>query len=84
MSDHPRIETRRKRLKEYLRHNGGRILVDSAILATWIIVAVTIFEWIDYHRWLLYFMVFLGVLIYSRVTPTWERPYTSPDEPQAE
>ncbi len=84
MAEQPTINSRKKRLLTYLRHNGGRIIVDSAILATWIIIAVTIFEYIDYHRWLLYFMVFLGVMIYSRVTPTWERPYTSPDDPQAD
>lgn len=84
MVDQPRIDSRFRRLLAYLRHNGSRIVVDVALLTTWIIVAITAFEYVDYHRWLLYFVIFVGVLLYSRVTPPWERPYRSPDQPRPE
>ena len=81
MADLPRIDSRFWRLVAYLRHNAGRMVVDFALLATWIVVAIGLFDYIDYHRWLLYFIIFVGVLLYSRSTPAWERPYRSPDEP---
>ena len=80
MADLPRIDSRSRRLLAYLQHNWSRIVVDVALLTAWIIVVITAFEYVDYHRWLLYFVIFVGVLLYSRVTPPWERPYRSPDQ----
>lgn len=80
----PRVDSRTGRLAAYLRHNGSRIFVDAALLSAWIVVAVTLFEFVEYHRWLLYFVVLLGVIIYTRITPPWERPYRSPDQPPSE
>lgn len=82
MAELPEIESRFQRFVAYLKHNSGRIVVDVALLATWIVVAVVLFEYIDYHDWLLYVIIFVGVALYTRFTPTWERPYRSTDEPE--
>lgn len=75
----PTIESRPRRLVAYLRHNSGRIIVDSAVLAAWVLVTTTVFGWLGFPTWLLYVVLFLGVIAYDRVTPSWERPYQSPD-----
>ena len=80
-TDPPRIESRTERLVAYLRHNRARMIVDVAVLAAWMLSTTTIFGWLGLPSWLLYVVLFTGVVVYSRVTPTWERPYRSPDEP---
>lgn len=75
----PEIETKRGRLAAYLRHNAERMVADLLILIAWIIAASTVFGVLDLPRWLLYILIFAGVVIYSRITPAWERPYRSPD-----
>lgn len=77
--DPPRIESRTERLVAYLRHNGSRILVDVAVLVTWLLALSTAFAWFELPTWLLYVVLFAGVVSYTRITPTWERPYRSPD-----
>ena len=79
--DPPRIESRSERLVAYLRHNRARMLVDVAVLTAWVLGTTTVFGWLGLPSWLLYIVLFTGVVVYSRVTPTWERPYRSPDEP---
>lgn len=77
--DRPRVVSRGRRLLAYLRHNSARMVVDVAVLAAWILVLTAAFGIVGLPRWLLYVTVFTGVVIYTRVTPTWERPYRSPD-----
>lgn len=77
--DQPRVDSRRRRLVAYLRHNSERIVVDVAVLTAWLFATTTVFEWLALPRWLLYIVLFVGVVVYSRITPTWERPYRSPD-----
>lgn len=77
--DPPLIESRRRRLVAYLRHNWSQMVVDAAILATWLFVTTAVFQWLALPRWLLYVVVFVGVAVYARITPTWQRPYRSPD-----
>jgi len=78
-SERPVIDSRARRLLAYLRHNLGRIVVDGSLLIVWIFVATATFEWLEQPLWLLYVVLFTGVVMYTRVTPTWERPYRSPD-----
>lgn len=77
--DRPREDSRARRLLAYLRANSARMVVDVAVLAAWILVLTAVFGVIGMPRWLLYLTVFTGVVVYTRVTPTWERPYRSPD-----
>lgn len=79
--DPPRIESRTERLVAYLRYNRARMIVDVAVLAAWVVATTTVFGWLGLPSWLLYLVLFTGVVVYSRATPTWERPYRSPDEP---
>ena len=78
-SDRPLIESRPRRLLAYLDHNKGRMFVDATVLFIWILVASAIFDQLQQPTWLLYIVLFSGVVLYSRITPTWERPYRSPD-----
>lgn len=78
-SERPVIESRARRLLAYLRYNRGRIVTDSSLLLVWIFVATATFDWLSQPPWLLYVVLFTGVVLYTRVTPTWERPYRSPD-----
>ncbi|PSP87692.1 hypothetical protein BRC87_11235 [Halobacteriales archaeon QS_4_66_20] len=59
----------------YLHHNWSRIVTDAAILATWLLVTTLVFQWFALPWWLLYVVVFVGVVVYTRVTPSWRRPY---------
>lgn len=77
--DTPRIESRTGRLVAYLRHNGSRMLTDLLVLLAWILATTTVAAWFDLPTWLLYVVLFTGVVVYTRVTPPWERPYRSPD-----
>lgn len=77
--DPPRMESRTDRLVAYLRHNGSRMVVDLVVLLTWILALSATFAWMELPTWLLYVVLFAGVVAYSRITPTWERPYRSPD-----
>lgn len=79
MSDRPLIESRHRRLLAYLRHNRDQLVVDAAVLLTWIIVSAALFRWLDLPQWLHYLVLFVGIAVYSRLTPNWERPYRSPD-----
>ena len=74
-SDPPAVESRRERLLAYLRHNWSRIVVDAAVLAAWLLVTTLVFQWFALPWWLLYVVVFVGVVVYTRVTPSWRRPY---------
>ena len=75
----PEIDSRVRRLAVYLQYNGSKIAVDVMILLAWILGAATVFDWFGIPRWLYYGVVFAGIIAYSRITPTWERPYRSPD-----
>lgn len=79
VSERPVIESRARRLLAYLRYNRGRIVTDASLLLVWIFVATATFDWLSQPPWLLYVVLFTGVALYTRVTPTWERPYRSPD-----
>lgn len=77
--DRPLIESRRERLVAYLQHNGPQMVVDAAVLAAWLFVTTSVFRWLALPQWLLYIVVFGGVVVYAWLTPAWKRPYRSPD-----
>lgn len=79
MANRPIIESRIKRLITYVQHNRVQLIVDTAILLTWIIVSVAVFRWLLLPQWLYYLVLFFGIAVYSKLTPNWERPYRSPD-----
>lgn len=78
-ADPPEVRPRYQRLLAYLRHNRVRIAVDLAVVTAWVLVTWSTFAWFSLPTWLLYVTLFAGVIIYSRITPPWERPYRSPD-----
>ena len=75
----PEIEARSRRLRAYIHHNGDQMVVDLSVIFAWILTSWTIFGFLRWPGWLLYIVLFTGIIVYSRVTPTWERPYRSPD-----
>lgn len=77
--DPPRIEARWRRALAYLQFNRSQILVDISVLTAWILGTWALFGYLGLTTWLMYIVLFVGVVIYSRLTPTWERPYRSPD-----
>lgn len=79
MSDQPTIEPRHRRLLAYLQHNASQLLVDAAVLLSLVIGASIAFDWLALPSWLYYLVLFVGIVVYSAVTPNWERPYESPD-----
>ena len=78
-TDQPEIQSRRTRLLAYLRWNRSRMIVDLALLASWLLVTSTLFGVLGLPNWLFYAVLFAGVIVYARITPPWERPYSSPD-----
>lgn len=79
MTDQPSVESRRRRLLAYLRHNRDQLVVDTAVLLSWIVVSAALFRWLSLPQWLHYLVLFVGIAAYSKLTPDWERPYRSPD-----
>ena len=77
------IESRRRRLCAYLRHNGERICRDAIVLSTWALVMAVWAQGLGLPRWLCYLVTFAGVVAYTRVTSPWRRPYGSPDDLEA-
>lgn len=77
--ERPELQSRWRRLVAYLRYNSEQIVVDVAILSAWTLASATVFQLLGLPRWLHYLVLFLGVVAYSRLTPTWRRPYESPD-----
>lgn len=86
MGEEPReLTTRQARLRAYLHHNRERILVDLIVMIAWIVAAWGVFGALGLPQWLFYLGLFLGIIVYSRVTAPWERPYMSPDlDPDSE
>lgn len=80
----PELESRSERLSAYIRYNRRQILVDAALLTAWVLVTTAVFRWFLLPRWLLYVVLFTGVVLYTRVTPPWKRPYRSPDQDEVE
>lgn len=77
--ERPLIESRWRRLRAYLRHNRELFLIDGVLLFSWILLISGISGWFDLPRWLFYVVVFAGVVVYTQLTPSWVRPYRSPD-----
>lgn len=68
-----------RRLGAGLRRNWSRILVDLAVVVTWLVLATAVFRLLALPQWLLYVVVFVGVVLYSHVTPAWQRSAGRPD-----
>ena len=81
--DRPIIESRRRRLRAYLRHNGERICRDVVALSAWALVMAVWAQGLGLPRWLCYLLTFAGIVGYTRVTSPWRRPYGSPDDLEA-
>lgn len=77
VSQRPELPTRSKRLVAYLRFNRDQLIVDAAVLLAWILVTTYVSDWFGLPVWLHYILLFVGIVIYSKVTPNWERPYRS-------
>jgi len=77
MDDRPIVGSWVRRLRGYLRHNRARLVVDVTVLLTWIVVSTALFRWLALPQWLHYLVFFVGIVVYSAVTPAWERPYRS-------
>ena len=74
MEDGPVLEPWVRRLGAYLRHNSDRIVVDGTILLAWIVVSAALFRWLVIPRWLHSLVLLVGIVVYSVVTPGWDRP----------
>lgn len=79
MVPRPVIYSRSRRLLAYLRHNRDQLLVDATVLLAWLIGSTWLFRWLMFPQWAHYIVLFIGIFIYSKVTPNWERPYRSPE-----
>lgn len=86
MADRRReLRSRSQRLRAYLAHNRDRMLVDVLLISAWVLATWTIFGFFGLPAWSFYLVLFIGVIVYSRITPPWSRPYRSPDiRPQSE
>lgn len=78
-TDRSRIESRSRRLLAYLRHNRDQLIVDGAVLLTWIVVSTAVFRWLTLPQWAHYLVLFVGIAVYAKLTSAWERPYRSPE-----
>jgi len=79
MDDRPIIESRFWRLFAYLRYNRDQLVVDVAVLLSWLVVSAALFRWLALPQWLHFLVLFVGIAAYSKLTPDWERPYRPGD-----
>lgn len=68
-----------RRVLSFVFHNRVQLTVDAAILLSWMIVSVAVFRWLELPQWFHYLVLFVGVGVYSSLTPTWERPAHNPN-----
>lgn len=73
VSEHSGRESWWRRAFAFLRANRDQLVVDAIIIFTWIVVSAALFRELSLPRWLHYLVLFVGVVIYSRLTPNWER-----------
>lgn len=59
---------------ELVRANRAQLVVDAAVLLSWVVVSAAVFRWLTLPQWLHYLVLFLGVAIYSELTHDWNRP----------
>ncbi|MFW6437314.1 MAG: hypothetical protein ACOCYZ_06745 [Halococcoides sp.] len=78
-TDRPTIESRTGRLLAYLASNRDQLIVDAAVLLAWIVVSATAFRVLALPQWAHYLVLFVGIAVYAKLTPSWERPYRSPE-----
>jgi uncharacterized protein (DUF983 family) len=67
------IGTWRRRATAFLRANRDQLVVDAMIIFAWIVVSAALFRELALPRWLHYLVLFVGVVLYSRLTPNWRR-----------
>ena len=78
-SDRPMVSSRTRRGIQYVAHNRTAIFVDAVVIIAWVVGVWTIMGMLILPRWFIYLVLFGGVLVYTRITRPWERPYLSPD-----
>jgi uncharacterized protein (DUF983 family) len=62
-----------RRATAFLRANRDQLVVDAMVMFAWIVVSAALFRELALPRWLHYLVLFVGVVIYSRLTPNWQR-----------
>lgn len=77
--DRPTVSSRTGRAVSYLVHNWQTILVDVLVVTAWVIGVWTIAGQFAVPLWFVYLLLFTGVLVYTRITRPWTRPYVAPD-----
>lgn len=73
------VESRIRRVLEVLGHNRNQLVVDAAIMTTWLVVSAATFRWLGLPQWLHYLVLFGGIATYVKLTPDWERPAQDPE-----
>lgn len=63
-----------RRVLATLRANRAQLVVDAAVLLSWVVVSAAVFRWLTLPQWLHYLVLFLGVGVYSELTHDWDRP----------
>jgi len=78
VAEKPALESRTRRLIAYILHNRDQLVVDTAIVLTWLLVSAALFRRLALPPWLHYLVFFVGIVAYAWITPDWERPYSDP------
>lgn len=68
-----------RRVVATLRANRAQLVVDAAVLLSWVVVSAAVFRWLTLPQWLHYLVLFLGVGVYSELTHGWVQPNRSAD-----
>lgn len=67
-----------ERVVAFVRQNYSLLLLDLVVLVSWTVLGTEILRMLGAPRWLQYVVLFLGVVVYTQVTPQW-RPVREPD-----
>jgi len=57
-----------------LRYNYTQVAIDVIVVLSWMIVTAEMFRVLSVLRWVEYVALFVGVVVYARLTPGWEMP----------
>jgi hypothetical protein len=66
--------TRVERVLSSFRDNYAQVAIDVIVVLSWMIVTAEMFRVLSVLRWVEYAVLFVGVVVYARLTPGWDMP----------
>lgn len=62
-----------ERVAVFVRQNYSLLLLDLVVLVTWGVIGSELLSVLGAPPWLQYVVLFLGVVLYTQLTPQWQQ-----------